>query len=487
MTKTTPATPDATPRLEQLNPAALTVAANVRMDLRLDDHFVKSIKVNGIIQPVVAYPDPDQPGTYRILAGHRRTAAAVKLNLTSIPVVIVNPPDDTNRVVEQLVENLHRDDLTVTETANAYQQLALDFALPAIQIAKRTATSLDSVGHALTVAKSPGAAKVLEQMPELTLDVLAHISVFDDDDAAVRKLTTTARTDPAKLPHVLADLQRTRDMQTIADQQAAEHEAAGITVIRGASSFMTIDGYVRGSAYRLAGTDRGTRIDLYQPLEDLAKLPGMAMNIGIEYGNVYRALLIADTHLNHYTELWAWGDEDEAEDTTEAAARAAAAEQARHEREARAAAREAAAEVRHAWLKTLLDRPKLPEDHTQLIITLLMSGLWLAPTAMEADLDLAPLLLLTEPVPPQIDEEANPNRDAITALAAKAPVRRPSILLALVLAAAERELANPWSDSIDGPVRVIYFSTLQSWGYGLSDYEQSLIQPADDEAGEADE
>jgi ParB family chromosome partitioning protein len=60
--------------LEHLNPAQLTIDANVRADVRLDAGFLASIKQHGVLQPVVAHRT--EAGVH-VLYGQRRTLAAV--------------------------------------------------------------------------------------------------------------------------------------------------------------------------------------------------------------------------------------------------------------------------------------------------------------------------------------------------------------------------------------------------------------------------
>lgn len=74
--------------------------------------IVASIPTHGIIEPLVVAPQAD--GTYLIVAGHRRHAAAVKAGLDSVPCVVRSMSDD-ERVLAALIENGLRHDLRPTE------------------------------------------------------------------------------------------------------------------------------------------------------------------------------------------------------------------------------------------------------------------------------------------------------------------------------------------------------------------------------------
>ena len=57
------------------------------------DELVESIKINGVLSPIVVRPHPE--GGYEILSGHRRARACEKAGITEVPVVVKNLDDDT--------------------------------------------------------------------------------------------------------------------------------------------------------------------------------------------------------------------------------------------------------------------------------------------------------------------------------------------------------------------------------------------------------
>jgi hypothetical protein len=60
---------------------------NVRRDIHLDQEFLDSIAELGILTPLRITPDGS--GCYRVIAGHRRLAAAEKLGLTELPLALL--------------------------------------------------------------------------------------------------------------------------------------------------------------------------------------------------------------------------------------------------------------------------------------------------------------------------------------------------------------------------------------------------------------
>ena len=54
------------------------------------EELSKSIKKNGIIQPIAVRPKKSEPGKYQIVAGERRWLAAQKAGLHEVPIIVLN-------------------------------------------------------------------------------------------------------------------------------------------------------------------------------------------------------------------------------------------------------------------------------------------------------------------------------------------------------------------------------------------------------------
>jgi hypothetical protein len=102
-----------------LDPRALVGnPANVRGDLRNLDELAESITESGIVEPLVVVPLEDG---HRILAGHRRAAAAVIAELDVVPCWVRADlaEAESDQLAAALIENVQRDDLTPLEEAHA--------------------------------------------------------------------------------------------------------------------------------------------------------------------------------------------------------------------------------------------------------------------------------------------------------------------------------------------------------------------------------
>lgn len=78
----------------------------------------ESIRDYGVLSPVLARPIGD--GNYEIVSGHRRKAAAIKLGLKEIPVLVREMSDD-EAVILMVDSNIQRENILPSEKAYAYK------------------------------------------------------------------------------------------------------------------------------------------------------------------------------------------------------------------------------------------------------------------------------------------------------------------------------------------------------------------------------
>jgi ParB/RepB/Spo0J family partition protein len=98
----------------------IPAADNPRQTLTDLDGLAASIRAVGLLTPVLVEDSGD--GTYRLVAGHRRHAAAQIAGLAELPA-LVRSFDPLSRQCARLVENGQRVNLTPMEEAAAYQDL----------------------------------------------------------------------------------------------------------------------------------------------------------------------------------------------------------------------------------------------------------------------------------------------------------------------------------------------------------------------------
>ncbi len=85
--------------------------------------LAKSIKLNGLINPIIVEQNPDDPDTYLLIHGERRFRAMLLNGAVKIPAFInYRVPNSTPRTRNQLIEEQQREPLKSTEKAAAYER-----------------------------------------------------------------------------------------------------------------------------------------------------------------------------------------------------------------------------------------------------------------------------------------------------------------------------------------------------------------------------
>jgi ParB family chromosome partitioning protein len=107
------------------------------------EDLANSIKLNGVIQPIVVRPIADK---FEIVAGERRYRAAKVANLQEIPA-IVRQLDDEDTLAIALIENIQRKDLNPIEEAIAYKKLIEEFDLIQDELATIVAKSRSYIAN----------------------------------------------------------------------------------------------------------------------------------------------------------------------------------------------------------------------------------------------------------------------------------------------------------------------------------------------------
>jgi ParB family chromosome partitioning protein len=110
------------------------------------ERMANSIKMHGIIEPIVVN-EANEKGFYEGICGRLRYEAVKKLGFQTILCRIHKFSNETEKKIWQLVENLHRKELTAIERAEAYHKLfefyEKEMKLPREEITKRIASNIE--------------------------------------------------------------------------------------------------------------------------------------------------------------------------------------------------------------------------------------------------------------------------------------------------------------------------------------------------------
>ncbi|WNM27520.1 ParB/RepB/Spo0J family partition protein [Demequina capsici] len=164
---------------------------NPRKDLGDLTELANSIKAKGILEPVVLVPAPadavslvKRSPVYRVIAGHRRTAAAGLADVATVPAIIREDMSETDQLEAMLIENGHRTNLTRFEEGRCMQGL-LDLGVTKVHIARRTGHARTTVDNRLALASLPEKAEEYVANRKITLDDAVTLSEIRDSDPDV--------------------------------------------------------------------------------------------------------------------------------------------------------------------------------------------------------------------------------------------------------------------------------------------------------------
>ena len=148
------------------------------------EELAESIKINGIIQPLVARQTDD--GQLELIAGERRWRAAQIAGLDTVPVII-RLANDAQVLELALVENLQREDLNPIEEAQGYALLIDAFNLTQEETAQRVGKSRTAITNALRLLNLP--AQTLDHLRAGRLTVGHAKVILGIEDANHQNLT----------------------------------------------------------------------------------------------------------------------------------------------------------------------------------------------------------------------------------------------------------------------------------------------------------
>ena len=186
---------------EIVNMSVGSVVPNLKNPYKYREEDMKpledSIRENGIIQPLMVRKD-DKADVYEIISGHRRYLAATRLEMTEVPVVVLDISKEEADII--LVDsNLHREHILHSEKAFAYKM-----KMDAIKKqGKRTDLTSDQVGPKLAAKEisDEDSASQVKRYIRLTMLITKLLAMVDENKISfsvgveLSYLTKTEQTD----------------------------------------------------------------------------------------------------------------------------------------------------------------------------------------------------------------------------------------------------------------------------------------------------
>ena len=227
-------------KLAQLQPGKYQ--PRTRMDEGSLYELAESIKAQGVMQPIlVRAVGPDR---YEIIAGERRTRAALLAGLDEVPVLVRDVPDESAAAMA-LIENIQREDLNPLEEAQGLKRLTDEFGLTHELAAKAVGRSRSAasnllrllnltepvqqmlmagdidMGHARALLPLEGAQQILNA----TEIVAKKLSVREAEKLVARASASSGR----QAPLLRAKHEKPRDLQRI-EQELSDALTASVEI-----------------------------------------------------------------------------------------------------------------------------------------------------------------------------------------------------------------------------------------------------------------
>lgn len=152
-----------------------------RFDDETLEELAASLKEVGVLQPIVV--TRGESG-YVLIAGERRWRAARRAGLRVIPAVLRESAGDST-LVEALVENVQRQDLTPLEEAHAYQQLLENYGMNQEQVASRVGKSRPTISNTLRLLQLPDDVQEMVDGGELSAGHARALVGLEDEKYAI--------------------------------------------------------------------------------------------------------------------------------------------------------------------------------------------------------------------------------------------------------------------------------------------------------------
>lgn len=119
-----------------------------------------SIREHGVLQPILARPQPGADDRFEIVAGERRWLAARRAGLAEVPVT-VRELDDRTAMEAALAENVQRRNLSPIEEAEGYSRLLEEFGCTQERLSTVVGRSRPHIANTLRLLALPDAVRHL--------------------------------------------------------------------------------------------------------------------------------------------------------------------------------------------------------------------------------------------------------------------------------------------------------------------------------------
>ena len=142
------------------------------------EELAQSIKEYGVVEPIIVKKSIKG---YEIVAGERRTKAARKAGLKTIPTIVRDFTDDEMLEIA-ILENIQREDLNVLEEAAAYKNMINHLNITQEELGRKLGKSRSYVTNILGLLNLPREVQTLVKENKLSMGHARILSKLVDEE-----------------------------------------------------------------------------------------------------------------------------------------------------------------------------------------------------------------------------------------------------------------------------------------------------------------
>lgn len=158
-----------------------------QFDQKKLDELTASVRVHGVLTPILVREVEGQDHKYQIIAGERRFRASKAADLQEIPARILKT-NDLQLLEIGLIENVQREDLNAMEEAEGYQALMSRFGKTQESVAESVGKSRAHVANMLRLLNLPEFVREHLRAGEITAGHARAALASDDPDAVISQV-----------------------------------------------------------------------------------------------------------------------------------------------------------------------------------------------------------------------------------------------------------------------------------------------------------
>ncbi|HOO82627.1 MAG TPA: ParB/RepB/Spo0J family partition protein [Alphaproteobacteria bacterium] len=151
------------------------------------DELSESIKLHGVLQPLLVREHKDNSGQYQIIAGERRWRAAQKAQLHEVPVIVLSITDAEAFEIA-LIENLQREDLDPIDEATGYQKLIDEHEYTQEKLAESLGKSRSHIANMIRLLQLPLVVRDFLSDGKITIGHARALITVENAEALVKEV-----------------------------------------------------------------------------------------------------------------------------------------------------------------------------------------------------------------------------------------------------------------------------------------------------------